>query len=72
MKTFYRVFTYEGEWFDFAAPTNLAQFVVNARMEQGFISNDVFIPYSEMRLIMKIQVNDGQLNNVFSMPAGNA
>lgn len=72
MKTFFRIFTYEGEWFDFPAVTNLIQFVINGRMEGGFGNDAVFVPYAEMRLVMKLQINDGQPTNVFSMPAGNA
>lgn len=69
MKTFYRVFTRHEEFYDFPALTPMTPFIVNARIEGGFSSNEVFVPYDEMRLIIKIQVNEPL---TMMQPAGQA
>ena len=58
MKTYYRVFTRNAEFFDFPALVPMMPYIVNARIDGGFTMEGVFVPYDEMRLVMKIQVNE--------------
>jgi hypothetical protein len=69
VKTFYRVFTHQGEFFDFPAMGSIYSFIVNARIEGGFMQDNVFVPFDEMRLVMKIQVAEPV---AFMPTAGNA
>jgi hypothetical protein len=69
MKNFYRVFTYAGEFFDFPAPVPMIAFVGNARVENGFLSDAVYVPYQECRLILRIQIAEPVQ---FMAPAGQA
>lgn len=69
MKTFYRVFTRAGEFFDFPAVIPIMPFIVNARAEGGFTQDGAFVPYGEMRLVMRLEV---QQPLTFMPPQGQA
>jgi hypothetical protein len=73
MKNFYRVFTHNDEFFDFPSSIPIINFVTNARIEGGFFQESVFVPFSEMRLVIKIQTSEPTTHiNAFMTPAGQA
>jgi hypothetical protein len=69
MKTFYRVVTYNDEAFDFPAGGTIMSFVNAGKIDGGFAQEGAFIPYQEMRLVLRIQTQEPV---TFMAPAGNA
>lgn len=69
MKSFYRVFTHNDEFFDFLALVPMISFILNGKIEGGFVKDDIFVPYGEMRLILKLEIPQPVS---FMTPAGQA
>jgi hypothetical protein len=73
MKNFYRVFTHNDEFFDFPSSIPMINFVINGRVEGGFLQEGIFVPFSEMRLVVKIQTHEPTSPPAtFMTPAGQA
>jgi hypothetical protein len=73
VKNFYRVFTHNDEFFDFPASFPMVNFIVSAKVEGGFLQEGVFVPFSETRLVIKIQTPEPTTHiNAFMTPAGQA